>query len=70
MYMVGRFFIVMGVLFIALGIVIYLLPGFAHFHLPGDIVIRRNNGVFFFPIVTSLVLSALLTILLNILGRK
>ncbi|UCC11399.1 MAG: DUF2905 domain-containing protein [candidate division WOR-3 bacterium] len=70
MYMVARFFIVLGVLFIALGIVVYLLPGLANFHLPGDIVIRRNNAVFYFPIITSLVLSVLLTILLNILGRK
>ena len=70
MHMVARFFIVLGVLFFAVGIIVYLIPGLTNFHLPGDVVIRRNNVVFYFPIMTSLVLSILLTILLNIFGRK
>ncbi len=70
MHIVARFFIILGVLFIALGITVYLLPGLVNFHLPGDIVIRRNNTIFYFPIVTSLALSILLTILLNLLGRR
>lgn len=43
-------------------------PGLGH--LPGDIVIRRGHFTFYAPIVTSLLLSALLTIILNILFRK
>jgi hypothetical protein len=70
MHVVARFFIVFVILFIALGIAVSLLPRVASFHRPGDVVIRRNNVVFYFPIMTSLVLSALLTILLNIFGRK
>jgi hypothetical protein len=68
--MVARFFIVLGILFIALGVVVYLIPGLANFHLPGDTVIRCNNAIFYFPVVTSLVLSVILTILLNILNRR
>ena len=35
--------------------------------LPGDIYVRRGNVMFFFPIVTSILLSILLTVLLNLL---
>jgi hypothetical protein len=35
--------------------------------LPGDIAIRRDGNTFFFPIVTCLVLSVVLTILLNVI---
>jgi hypothetical protein len=31
--------------------------------LPGDIVIRRDGGAFYFPIVTCLVLSVLFTLI-------
>jgi hypothetical protein len=37
--------------------------------LPGDIAIKRGNFTFYFPIVTSIVLSILLTLLLMFLRR-
>ncbi len=37
--------------------------------LPGDIVIRGKNSVFYFPIVTSLLLSLLLTALMWLFRR-
>ena len=37
--------------------------------LPGDITIRRGNSTFYFPIVTCLVLSVLLTLLMALLRR-
>ena len=37
--------------------------------LPGDIVIRRDGGSFYFPIVTCLVLSGLLSLLSWLLRR-
>ena len=47
----------------------YDLPESCIGRLPGDIRIEGKNGSFYFPIVSSLLLSAVLTILLNILGR-
>jgi hypothetical protein len=38
--------------------------------LPGDVVVRRENFTFVFPIVTCLVLSVVLTLLLWIFGRR
>ncbi len=38
--------------------------------LPGDIFIRKGNFSFYFPVVTSIILSIVLTILLNFFARK
>jgi hypothetical protein len=37
--------------------------------LPGDIVVRRGNFSFYFPLATSIVVSILLTLLLTFLKR-
>ena len=64
----GRLLIILGFIIVALGIVI-LLAGRLPFigHLPGDILIRRGGGSFYFPIVTCLLLSIALTVVLNVL---
>jgi len=38
--------------------------------LPGDIRIVRENYTFYFPVVTMLLLSVILTIIFNLIGRK
>ena len=38
--------------------------------LPGDFVIRGKNSVFYFPIVTSLLLSAILTLAMWVFNRR
>jgi hypothetical protein len=38
--------------------------------LPGDIVVRGKNSVFYFPIVTCLVLSAVLSLVMWLVGRR
>lgn len=38
--------------------------------LPGDIVYRGKNTTVYFPIVTCIVLSALLTLVLSLIGRR
>jgi hypothetical protein len=38
--------------------------------LPGDVVARRGNVTFVFPIVTCLVVSVILTLLLWLFGRR
>jgi hypothetical protein len=59
---VGAFFIVFG---LALLLVQKLPLGFGK--LPGDIFIKRDNFTFYFPLATSLLISFLLTLILNIL---
>ena len=38
-------------------------------HLPGDIVFKRGHTTFYFPIVTSIVLSIVLSAVLWLFGR-
>ena len=65
---VGRLLIFLGFIIVALGVVI-LLAGRLPFigHLPGDILLRRGGGSFYFPIITCLLLSVVLTVVLNVL---
>lgn len=63
----GRIFIVIGIIFILIGAGWALGLG----RLPGDIIIRRGNATFFFPVVTSIILSIILSALLYIfIGRN
>jgi hypothetical protein len=38
--------------------------------LPGDIIVRRQNFTFYFPVVTSIVLSVILTLVMWFLNRR
>jgi hypothetical protein len=38
--------------------------------LPGDIYIQRGNWTFYFPVVTCIILSIILTLLFSLLGRR
>lgn len=38
--------------------------------LPGDIYIRKGNFTFYFPLVSSIVLSVLLTLIINLIARR
>jgi len=58
-----------GVLFVA-GLLLSLAPRVPWLgRLPGDIVVRRGNYSFYFPLVTSILLSLLLTLLLSLFRR-
>ena len=64
---VGRTLIVLGVVIVAIGILISL--GAPIGRLPGDIEIRGKNSVFYFPVVTCIIVSIVLSLLLW-LGRR
>jgi hypothetical protein len=64
---VGRLLVVVGLLIAGIGLLVMLGVPFGR--LPGDIVIRRGNGTFYFPLVTCIVLSVILTVLLTVLRR-
>jgi hypothetical protein len=58
----------LGGLIIA-GIGLLMMAGVPFGRLPGDIVLRRGNASFYFPLATSIVLSLLLTLLLALFRR-
>jgi DUF2905 family protein len=64
---VGKLLVVVGLIVTAIGLLIML--GLPLGRLPGDITWQRGNSTFYFPLVTSIVLSLLLTLVLNLLNR-
>jgi len=69
---VGRALIVAGLVLVVAGILVSFgdrLP-IRLGRLPGDIMIRGRNGAFYFPIVTSLLLSVLLTLVMWLFNRR
>ncbi|HYD40949.1 MAG TPA: DUF2905 domain-containing protein [Anaeromyxobacter sp.] len=69
----GKVLIVVGVLVAALGVLLVLgdkLPWLRLGRLPGDIAVERGNFRFYFPIVTSIVLSVVVSLVLWLLSRR
>jgi hypothetical protein len=70
----GRFLIVTGLVLAAIGLLLVIaprVPGLDRLgRLPGDFVVERGPVTVFIPIVSSIVISVLLTIVLNLLFRR
>ena len=67
----GRLLVLAGAFAIVLGVVLLLAPRLPWLgRLPGDILIRRDSFTFYFPVVTSLVVSVVVTLLLNLFWRR
>jgi hypothetical protein len=68
---IARFFLALGVIFLLIGGLLYLAArvGLPLFSLPGDIRIERENFTCVFALGTSILLSVLLTVILNLLAR-
>jgi hypothetical protein len=66
----GKMLLVVGGVLVVLGLLLTLgarIPGLGR--LPGDIVYRKGNFSFYFPLATSLLLSLLLTAIFALLRR-
>jgi len=61
---IGAALIVIGVLMLLLG----KIPGMGK--LPGDIVIKKENFSFYFPITTCIVISIILTVISYLWSKK
>ncbi len=63
----AKFLMLVGGILFAVGLMVFLLPEIPWLgRLPGDIDIKGKNFRIYFPIVTCVILSILLTILLNL----
>jgi hypothetical protein len=61
---IGRLLIVFGVLLVVMGAAIVLLGGLPR--LPGDIYVQRKGFSLYIPILGSILVSVILTLLLNL----
>jgi len=68
---IGKLLIVLGSIALVLGVAFLVagrIPWFGR--LPGDVVIQRGPVTFYFPIVTSIIVSVVLTLVLNLFWRR
>ncbi|MCF6465910.1 DUF2905 domain-containing protein [Clostridium sp. Cult2] len=65
----GRIFLTIGIVLVVIGVVFMVGEKFGLGKLPGDIFIQKGNFTFFFPIVSSIIISIILTLLLNLFKR-
>ena len=65
----SRFLIILGLTIALIGVLWPFISKLGLGRLPGDIVIEREGMRFYFPIVTSLLVSAVLTAVLWLLNR-
>ena len=63
----GKTFILVGLLIAGVGLM--MVFGIPIGKFPGDLVFRRGNTTIYFPIVTSIVLSIIVSVLLVLLRR-
>ena len=68
---IARYLIIGGIVLILIGGGVYLAAkfGIPLGRLPGDICIEGENGSFYFPLTSSILVSVILTIILNIIFR-
>jgi hypothetical protein len=67
----GKYILIAGVIIVAAGIIIYFFLDYFKWigRLPGDFRIEKENFRFYFPLATMIILSLVITIIINILKR-
>ena len=68
---IARYLMIGGIILFLVGGGVYLAAkfGIPLGRLPGDIRIEGENGSFYFPVTTSILVSVILTIVLNLISR-
>jgi hypothetical protein len=67
----GKYIISFGLLIVVIGVVVYFFGNKLTWigHLPGDIRVEKGNTRFYFPVVTMVLLSLLLSLVLYVVRR-
>lgn len=67
---VGNILIITGILTVILGLVLKFSGKFKWIgKLPGDVVIQKGNFTFYFPVVTCLLISLILSVLVYLIFK-
>ena len=61
---IGKGIIFIGIVIVVIGIILSFSD-----KLPGDIMYKKENASFYFPITTSIIISIILSILLYLFGK-
>jgi hypothetical protein len=66
----GKVLILLGLLLVGAGILLWAVGRVPYLgRLPGDIYIRRGNASFYFPLVTCIILSLVVSVILTLMRR-
>jgi hypothetical protein len=62
---IGKFVVIIGLVLVVSGVILWRFPGLFGWmgKLPGDISVRRGSFSFYFPVVTCVLVSIVLTFL-------
>ena len=65
----ARWFIIAGAILILIGLIIWFAPSVVNWFgkLPGDIRIEKENSKVFIPITSMIIVSVVLTIIINLI---
>ncbi len=66
---IGRLLLAVGFVTVTVGLILIALERFGLGRLPGDILLRRENLTVFIPITTMIIISIILTIIVNLMRR-
>ena len=70
MHDLGKLLVIIGLVVIVIGLVLWKTGGLGGLgQLPGDISIEKGQSRFYFPIVTCLLISAVLTLVMWLLRK-
>ncbi|OZM57837.1 hypothetical protein CIB95_05620 [Lottiidibacillus patelloidae] len=61
---IGKTLITIGILIVIIGVLFKFIG-----KLPGDILIKKGNATFYFPIVTSIIVSVVFSLLFYLFGK-
>lgn len=67
----GKYIVIIGLVIVLAGIVVWLFHDKLHWigRLPGDIRVEKENFKFYFPITTMILLSLLVTVIVQVIKR-
>jgi Protein of unknown function (DUF2905) len=68
---IGKLLMALGVVLFGVGVFFWLggkIPGIGR--LPGDILVKRGNWTLYFPVVTCIIISVVLSLIMALFGRK
>ncbi len=66
----GRFLLIAGIFMAIAGLALLFLPKIPFLgRLPGDIIIKKGNFTFYFPLATSIIVSIVLTLIFSIFRK-
>ncbi len=61
-----KILIILGIILLIIGVIYPYIKKLGLGQLPGDILFKTGNSTFFFPIVTCIVVSIILTVIFNL----